>query len=62
MVQAVVADFDEPGGQDVLEEAADELHHGQRHAVNLFRLGVAVAERDGVAVVLADGGVGEGDA
>ncbi len=44
----------------MLEEAADELHH--RPYGEPFRLGVAVAERDGVAVVLADGGVGEGDA
>jgi len=62
MVQSVVADFHESRGQDVLEEAADELRRRQLHMAHFLRLRLAVAERDAVAVVGVDGGIGDGDA
>jgi len=57
-----MADLYQSRGQDVLEKAADELRRRQIHPANLLRVGLAVAERDGVAVVGRDGGIGYGDA
>jgi hypothetical protein len=61
MVQAEVADFDEALGQDMLEEAAEELGWLQGTGVLALMFAVAEAEADGVVVCLNDGGVGDGD-
>ena len=51
--ETVVADFLEAGGQDVLEEAAEELHRVQRHPPRPVRADTAIGERD-LAVVTRD--------
>jgi hypothetical protein len=61
--QAVVANADEAIGQDVLEEEAGELVTAEGSELGLVAvLAVLVAEDDGVAVVVDDAGVGDGDA
>jgi len=62
MVQSEVADLDEALGQDMLEEAAEELGRVECAGALALLLAVAVAEADGVIIGLGDGGVGEGDA
>jgi hypothetical protein len=62
VVQAEVTDFDEALGQDMLQEAAEELVRVECAGALALLLAVAVAEADGVIIGLADGGVGEGDA
>ena len=43
----------EPGGQDVLEEAAEEFHRVQRHLPQSFGSDAAVGEGD-VAILAGD--------
>ena len=63
--QAVVSDAMEAAGQDVDEEAANELAMGQRHdLVALMSVGAVVLplEDDGVVVGGDEAAVGDGDA
>ena len=48
-----MADFLEPGGKDVLEEAAEKLHRVQRHLPRPVRSDTAIGEGD-LAVVAGD--------
>jgi len=61
--QAVVADFDEAVGQDVLEEAVDELLGGEGGSLDLFGGGFLVLKSNvTVLVKLAEAAIAEGDA
>ena len=59
---AVVADFDTTGRQDVLEEAAKELDARNGCALQLLGAVVAVAEDDLAVFNAFDAAVGDGDA
>lgn len=61
MMEAKVANFEEPVWQDVLEEAMQELKDGQSHFAGLAGIGLAIAEGDGSFIVMQDGRVGQGD-
>ena len=59
--QAVVTDLDEAIGEDVLEEATDELLGGDGAALELVSGGVFVRESDLAMMQLAEAVVTEGD-
>src|SRR5437870_97435 len=60
--QAVVTDLDEAVGEDVLEEAADELLSGDGAVLELIGGGLFVSESDGAVFQLAQAVVAEGHA
>ena len=60
--EAVVADLLEPGGQDVLEEAAEELHRVQGHLPRPVRPHAAIGEGHLAVVAGDDPMVADGDA
>ena len=60
--EAVVADPGKAAGQDVLEEAGDEVVRRQRHAASVSGSGVGVAEGDAATGERFDALVGERDA
>jgi hypothetical protein len=59
--KAIVADFHETGGQDMLEEAADELHDIESESSGSLAVGFAVANDHGAVVGTDDAGIGDGD-
>src|SRR5438876_5514239 len=59
---AVIANFGEAFGQNVLKEAVNELGGGQRDMADLLSLVVAVAKTDDVVVERFQAAVGDGDA
>ena len=62
-VETVVAHLGQAAGQDVFEEAADELLGGQRHGAHLVAVVVAIAEADLTVVVeTVETAVADGDA
>ena len=59
----VVADSDEAGGEDVEEEALDELEGRQRHCAGLVvLLRISVLEGDPVPFQVEETAIGDGDA
>ena len=60
--QAIVTDLDEPIGEDVLEEAADELLGGESATLKLVSGGFFVSESDLALMQLAQAVVTEGHA
>ena len=61
MVQAEVADFDEALGQDMLEEAAEELGGFQSAGALALLLAIAITEPHTLVIGMEDRGVGDGD-
>lgn len=59
--KAVVADFDQAFGQDVLEETVDELFGREGASLELAGIGKAVAESDLAMCQLEDAIVADGD-
>lgn len=59
--EAVVADFHEALGEDVLEEAAHELEGREGHGSPSVGVGLFVSEEYGIVVYLEDSVVGDGD-
>ena len=59
--EAIVADFHEAFGQDVLEKAADELEDVEGHGSPPVAVGLLVAEEDGIVFHLQDSTIGDGD-
>ena len=62
MPQAEIADLVEAFGQDMLEEAADELVAGEPAGPPARGFALLVADGDGCVVETDDAGVGDGDA
>jgi RNA 3'-terminal phosphate cyclase len=62
VVQAIVADLAEAGGQNVLQKAPDELLRHKASRAGSTGIAIAVAEHDGRLIVFEDGGVGQSDA
>ena len=60
--QAVVTDFDEARGKDVLEEAADELFRGDGAVLELVSGRVFIGESDIAIFEFAQTVVADGDA
>src|SRR6266403_758214 len=60
--QTVVADFDEAWGEDVLQEAADELDGGDGAVLKLVSGGLFVRESDSALFQFTQAVVTEGDA
>jgi len=60
--EAVVADLGEAPGEDVLEEAGDEVVNGKGDAAGLAGTGVGVAEGDPAVLEAFDAVVGQGHA
>jgi len=54
MMQAVVSHLHEPFGQDVLEEAGQEVHDRQRYFAGPAGVRFTVTERDGFVIVVKD--------
>ena len=57
--EAVVADFHEAGGQDVLKETADEFHCIEGHSPYPVAMGLCVPEEDGVVFHPDDAIIGD---
>lgn len=60
--QAIVTDFDEAFGQNVLKEAADELFGRDGRVSGLIRGGVLVGESDLAVFECEDAAIADGDA
>ncbi len=61
MHESVIAHLHESCGQDVLEEAADEFHGGQRHGAKAIASVFSVMERDQAVLNALYPAVGYGD-
>ena len=61
MHEAVVAHLHKSCGQDVLEEAADEFHGGQRHGAKTTASVFSVLEGNQTVLNTLDPAVGNGD-
>lgn len=59
--EAVVADFHKTCGQDMLEEAADELHGIESKSSRSLAVRLAIANEHGAVVEVQDAGIGDSD-